>query len=239
MSRKPIILIVPAIACSTTSRIDHSYSLRRNYADAIAELGGFPLIVPYQTDAIDMALDLCDGVMVSGSNPGEDIEPDRLSFEKALVLAAVEMGIPLLGICHGMQLIGQVLGGTRGLINGSGTVTTGADLHCPFDIPDRPAHGVDIADGSLLKAVLGVDRIQTNSFHRHQLLGPGNFTVAARSSDDGVIEVIEGNTKAICLGIQWHPEFLLTPEDRAILQCFVDACRSGSASRHVPDSHLN
>ena len=225
MSRRPVILITSALAGSMASQRDHIYSLRRNYADAVAELGGLPLILPYQRATIDEALNLCDGVVVSGSNPGEIVARDRLDYERALIAAAIARERPLLGICHGMQLIGQVLGGSIVSIDGLNTIKTDDELHFPYEVPDQLAHAIDITDGSRLKALLGVDRIMVNSFHRHELKGPGDFSVAARSPADGVSEVIESKTRALCLGLQWHPEFLVTQEDQVILKHFVDTCR--------------
>jgi enamine deaminase RidA (YjgF/YER057c/UK114 family) len=64
---------------------------------------------------------------------------------------------------------------------------------------------------------------EVNSYHRHQLRGPGRFRVTARSEDD-VIEAFEGDTPELSLGIQWHPEYQLSPLDREILALFVARC---------------
>ncbi len=62
-----------------------------------------------------------------------------------------------------------------------------------------------------------------NSLHRHALVGPGRFRVIAEAPD-GVIEAFEGETHGFCLGVQWHPEYGLTPLDAQVFEAFASAC---------------
>ncbi len=132
------------------------------------------------------------------------ISPERDAFEAALVKAAFESGVPVLGICRGLQLVNVVLGGT--LIT---------DLEEAGHPPHRTVDGVKcthlvrLERGSRLAARVGVESGRVASSH-HQAAGRigAGLTVAARS-EDGVVEALEltdpdGRTRALL--VQWHPE---------------------------------
>ncbi|WP_296740002.1 Atu1372/SO_1960 family protein [Mesorhizobium sp.] len=227
--RRPVILMSPDFRLSADGWTEREYVVRANYAEAISEAGGTALILPYETFDISAALELADGVMITGSTPGLEATQQRRDFELELVRRTLKAGKPLLGICHGMQLIGEWLGGTF-------TTTlpeSDAVDHLPSAVPSRPAHRVTIEPTSDLARILGVDEMEVNSLHRHALMGGGQFRVAARARD-GVIEALEGEPEGgFCLGVQWHPEYRLTEFDSAILRNFVErsARRSGEGTK--------
>lgn len=224
--RRPVILMTPDLRPAPVARSESEYAVRANYAAAIAEAGGLALILPYAAAAVSAALDLADGVLVTGSLPGVEVERERSAFERELVRLALARSKPLLGICHGMQLIGECLGGTvaREMPARAGESVA----HRPGPVPDRPAHAIDIAPESLLARLAGAGRAEVNSLHGHALTGPGRFRPAARAPD-GVLEAFEGDTPGFCLGVQWHPEYGLTPLDRAIFRDFVERCAGRTA----------
>ncbi|MGB3815138.1 MAG: Atu1372/SO_1960 family protein [Shinella sp.] len=221
--RRPVILMTPDMEAQTDAPTEAIYTVRANYAEAISEAGGLPLILPYETQALANALELADGVLITGTLPGAEAGPERRAFELALIEYAVHAGKPLLGICHGMQLIGEWLGGTfvRSL------PASPAVEHLPSAVPDRVAHTVLVEPGSVLAGILDGSEARVNSLHRHALTGAGRFRVAARAPD-GVVEAFEGETPGFCLGIQWHPEYRLSDFDRAIFRTFVE--RSGEGA---------
>ncbi len=225
--RQPVILMTPDIHETTNAATEREYVVRANYAEAIAEAGGIPLILPYESGGISAALAIADGILITGARPGAEVTAHRSEFEKALVRQALDIGKPLLGICHGMQLIGECLGGT--FVTDLPERADDRTAHMPHDVPDRLAHEIDVEPGSSLASWLGDAKTSVNSLHRHALTGSGRFRVVARAPD-GVIEAFEGDTTGFSLGVQWHPEYRLTALDRYVLRTFVDASALKSAT---------
>ncbi|HTO31004.1 MAG TPA: Atu1372/SO_1960 family protein [Pararhizobium sp.] len=226
-SRPPVILITPDFLPNDKAETEHEYAVRTNYAEAISEAGGLALILPYHSEQIADALALCDGILVTGTQPGAEVPARRSTFERTLVHEALAAGKPLLGICHGMQLIGEYLGGSfaKDLPDLAGETTA----HLPHVVPDRLAHEIVLTPGSLLATWQGGTTARVNSLHRHALTGTGRFDVLA-IAPDGVTEAFEAPGDTFCLGVQWHPEYGLTALDRQIFKGFVAKCaerRSG------------
>ena len=83
------------------------------------------------------------------------------------------------------------------------------------------SHDVDIKKNSKLFQIIKKNKIKVNSAHHQSVKNTGkNFTVSAFASDE-VIEAIEHTQHPWCLGIQWHPEFLITDADIAIVKDFI------------------
>lgn len=223
--RWPVILMTPDFSEAPDAPTEKEYVVRANYADAIAEAGGVPLILPYNTRNLAPALALADGILLTGARPGTEVTGARRQFEIQLVEQALKTGKPLLGICHGMQLIGECLGGKF-----QTELPAAAVSHIPQDVPDVLAHEIIVEQGSVLANWVGRRSARVNSLHRHALAGHGRFRVVARAPD-GIIEAFEGETDGFCLGIQWHPEYRLTELDRNIMRAFVDRSAEAAARK--------
>jgi gamma-glutamyl-gamma-aminobutyrate hydrolase PuuD/enamine deaminase RidA (YjgF/YER057c/UK114 family) len=221
--RRPVILMTPDIHETANAATEREYVVRANYAEAIAEAGGIPLILPYESGGISAVLAIADGILITGARPGAEVTAHRSEFEKALIRRALDVGKPLLGICHGMQLIGECLGGT--FVADLPEMTDDRTAHMPHDIPDCLAHEIVVEPRSSFAGWLGDAKTSVNSLHRHALTGSGRFRVIARAPD-GVIEAFEGETTGFSLGVQWHPEYRLTDFDRYVLKTFVDRAAS-------------
>lgn len=220
--KAPVILMTPDLEEAAIAFSERSYIVRANYAEAIAEAGGIPLILPYVRERLSDLIALADGILVTGALPGVHITGERRAFEMALVDAGMKAGKPLLGICHGMQLIGEVLGGTL-----CSELPPGDVSHLPQMVPDTLAHAITLDTSTRFLTGLTADHedqsFWVNSLHQHALVGEGRFNVIARSPD-GVIEAFEGHTPGFCMGVQWHPEYRLTNLDRHILASFIQHC---------------
>ncbi|HWT57669.1 MAG TPA: Atu1372/SO_1960 family protein [Rhizobium sp.] len=224
---RPLILITPDLGETPQQPTECEYVVRSNYAEAITSAGGVPLILPYEAENIEAALALADGIVLTGSRPGAEVADRRRDFERQLVAKALTTGKPLLGICHGMQLIGECLGGEF-----LSELPAAGISHIPQDLPDELAHEIIVEPDSLLAGWVGTGPTRVNSLHRHALSGRGRFRVIARAPD-GIIEAFEGETEAFCLGVQWHPEYRLTALDLEILKAFVARSAEAGESRRV------
>lgn len=230
--KAPVILMTPDLEETAIALSERSYIVRANYAEAITEAGGIPLILPYVREKLTELIALADGILITGAVPGVHITGERRAFEMALVDAGMKAGKPLLGICHGMQLIGEVLGGTL-----CSELPPGDVSHLPQMVPDTLAHAITLNTSTrFLSGLLADDEDQSfrvNSLHQHALVGEGRFHVIARSPD-GVIEAFEGLTPGFCMGVQWHPEYRLTNLDRHILATFVLHCAESALAPRRP-----
>lgn len=208
----------------TTSRQAREEPLRRvealtgqNYADALVGTGLLPTLAPtLPAELAPALLDGVDGLVLAG---GVDIDPalfgqlpspslgvvdaGRDAFELALYGAARDRGLPVLGICRGIQLVAVAAGGT---LHQHLPDVPGTHQHEQGDRGGDPLHPVRLSADSVLLDLVGTDGLTVNS-HHHQAVdaAPVGFRVTARA-DDGVIEALEADAGSFVLAVQWHPE---------------------------------
>jgi putative glutamine amidotransferase len=215
------------------------YELKLAYPDAVLAAGGAPLVLPYSPDddVIARYLDTVRGLVVSGGafdvSPEEygesagakmgPVKPVRTRFERKLLEGALARGMPVLGVCGGMQLLNVVLGGT--LVQDVGTEVPGALEHEQEHDPREAAHDIAIEPGSRLARIAGRARIGANTTHHQAVKAVGRGLAVSGRSEDGVVEAVEGTGAAFVLGVQWHPELLADDANRAIYRAFVEATR--------------
>jgi putative glutamine amidotransferase len=149
-----------------------------------------------------------------------DEEADAFDLEAAG--AAVRLGMPLLAICRGMQVLNVALGGT--LDQHIGDREGYRDHGTPGKGPAM--HPVDLEPGSLVAKAMDAERPECRSSHHQALdeLGQG-LTVAGRS-DDGVVEAVE-HRQGWVLGVQWHPERTAAedPAQQRLFDALVERAR--------------
>jgi putative glutamine amidotransferase len=137
--------------------------------------------------------------------------PDRDRFEIALARGALERGVPLLGICRGMEVLNVACGGT---LDQHIPDRLGHQIHRP--IPGSWAeHDVRLEPGSLAARAAGTEQLTVKS-HHHQGVDrvADDLRPTAWATDDESVEAIESSDGAFALGVLWHPEE--DPEDRVI-----------------------
>jgi putative glutamine amidotransferase len=213
------------------------YAVRQNYCRAVVEAGGVPICLPHETGEVERYLDLIDGLMVTGGH--FDVDPalfgaadrhetvklkgKRTEFEFAITKAAIERSLPTFGICGGQQLLNVVLGGT--LIQHIPDEVASPLAHEQPNPRTEAGHVVRVAEGTLLRRIVGANELPVNSAHHQaaKALGPGVRVNAV--APDGVIEGIELEGSGFCLGVQWHPEYAISEGDRKLFQAFVAAAR--------------
>ncbi len=213
------------------------YALRQNYCEAVERVGGTPILLPHHPTRAAGYLAMIDGLLIAGG--AFDVDPalfgdtarhqsvvlksDRTAFEYAMVSGALARDLPILGICGGEQLLAVVLGGS--LIQ---HIPDSVDTPLAHEQPNprnQPGHTVTAVAGTRLAALCGTAPFPVNSAHHQAVRAVGPGTVIAAHADDGVIEAIEAIGHKFCLGVQWHPEFSLSPADDAVMSAFVEACR--------------
>ncbi len=212
------------------------YALRANYAEAIAACGGLPVGVPHDPALAAALLERLDGLVVTGGafdvdpalygegdrHPTVSLKEGRTAAELALLQGALSRDMPVLGICGGQQLLAVALGGS--LIQHIPDAVPGALEHEQPNPRHEAGHSVEVTPGTRLYAIVGAGTMHVNSAHHQAVRAAGPHAVVNAVAPDGVVEGVEDGRYRFCLGVQWHPEFLIDPGDRRIMQAFVDAC---------------
>ena len=149
---------------------------------------------------------------------------DRTEFEFEITQKAIEFSIPVLGICGGQQLLNVVLGGT--LIQHIPDVIKGKINHEQTNPRDEPSHQINIIKNTKLHKITNTDNMFVNSAHHQAVKKLGKDLIVNCSSDDGVIEGIENPNLEFCIGVQWHPEFLIDKKDIEIFKSLIESSKS-------------
>lgn len=199
----------------------------RYYARAIWQAGGTPLLLPLIPEAAGEVAATLDGLLLTGGVDmapryyGEEPEEQlgavddlRDEAEEALYRAVRARGLPVLGICRGLQVINVLEGGS---------LRQHLDGHNQGQPYDALTHAVTF-EGNGLLAGHHPGELRVNS-HHHQAVkavAPG-LKVAARSQD-GLVEALEGDG---VLAVQWHPEltFESAPETKGAFSAFLELFR--------------
>jgi putative glutamine amidotransferase len=210
------------------------YALRQNYTAAIAAAGGLAVALPHDAGLAEDYLDRLDALIVTGGafdvdpalygdaerHPTVELKSSRTSAELSLLQGALSRNLPVLGICGGEQLLAVALGGT--LIQHIPDAIADALAHEQSTPHTKPGHAVKILPGTLLARIAGSETMQVNTSHHQAVLSPGQAIVNA-VAPDGVIEGIEDPGQKFCLGVQWHPEYLIDEGDARIFAALVGA----------------
>ena len=187
-------------------------ALTMEYIDFIHDAGGSPILLPEGLDP-DAAVEIVDGLLMPGGEDvdprwyghapedGEDLDMARDIREFRLVHAAIDKGIPMLGICRGAQLINVSLGGSLA----DAPLDTLPHSSWDQDLCD-PVHAVELT----ARAPIPAGEYQVNSAHHQMIVTPGEGTEVVAYATDGVVEAITCPDRGI-LGVQWHPECLGNP----------------------------
>jgi putative glutamine amidotransferase len=238
-------MVAPLIGITTSVTVDKTPErayVNGAYIRAVQAAGGIPvLLTPHFTAEAQTALwERLDGLLLTG---GGDIEPSRFGdvahptvsevsparddLELGLTRRAVSEDVPLFAICRGIQVLNVALGGT--LVQDIPSEWPNALPHAQSAPRHEPTHAVKImGEGTHLGRVLGVLEIEVNSLHHQAIKQLGDGLREVAWAPDGIVEGVEipGDGRFV-VGVQWHPEELVTHDQAArnLFAALVDAAR--------------
>ena len=244
--RRPIVGII-----GNTHRIENRFPVQavgeRNLR-AVAEVSGaIPVMfasIPEITD-VGALLEVVDGVVLTGAranvhptrfnvDPCEKHEPydiHRDDVALAVAEACVARGVPLFGICRGLQEMNVAFGGSLhpeireipGRMNHRMPRLENGEIHPDPDVVFADRHEVKLAENGWFAHLLGCPAIRVNSLHGQGILEPGKRVVLEGIAEDGTIEAIRiAEAPALAIGVQWHAEYdpQTNPINKALFEAF-------------------
>lgn len=160
---------------------------------------------------LHQVVNMCDGIILQGGLVS-------CNYEIEVAKKAIELDIPLIGICAGFNNILRAIG--------TDVIYDKTKSHDYYDINYR--HNVNVIKDTKLWEISEQEKMQVNSIHEmlatQELVKP--FATISSLSDDGFVESFELNNKRFILGIKWHPELMLNEEfTNRLFKRFVDECK--------------
>ncbi len=207
------------------------------YARAVIGAGGTPVLLPNLATNIEALLERLDGLLLAG---GEDICPERYGdaerhpkvvvtparddLEIPLARMAVELGLPVLGICRGIQLLNVALGGT--LYQDLPDERPSPVVHRQSEARHIGTHGFTPEAGARLAALIGAEPLRVNTFHHQAVRDVAPGLVVGARAEDGLVEALETADGRV-VAVQYHPEDMapVCPRAAALFAGFVTMCR--------------
>jgi putative glutamine amidotransferase len=249
--RKPVVGVIGS-AYLINDRHNVQIVGQRNLR-AVAEVAGaLPLMfagTPDITD-IDALLGAVDGILLTGARANvhpscfgvepdarhEPYDTDRDTMALSLIEACVGRGVPLFGICRGLQEMNVAFGGSLhpeirelpGRMNHRMPRLENGDIHPDPQVVFADRHEVRLAPHGAFARLLGCETIRVNSLHGQGILDPGKRIVVEGVAEDGTIEAIRiAGAPSFALGVQWHAEYdpQVNPINRTLFKAFGAALR--------------
>jgi len=250
--RKPVVGVI-----GNAHRIENRFMVQlvgeRNLRAVADVSGALPLMFAGEPEITDIAalLDTVDGIVLTGARA--NVHPTRFNTEPdpkhepydihrdevALTLseACVARGVPLFGICRGLQEMNVAFGGSLhpeireipGRMNHRMPRLENGEIHPDPKVIFADRHEVTLTPGGAFATILGRDRIRVNSLHGQGILKPGKRVVIEGVAEDGTIEAIRiAEAESFALGVQWHAEYdpQKNPINRALFQAFGEALKA-------------
>jgi putative glutamine amidotransferase len=194
--------------------------LYTSYIHALEQAGLAPVLITpaHAPSSIAALVEGCAGLVLSG---GEDVDPTHYGEQPSPALGRVEplrdamefealrhatsRGMPVFGICRGLQVINVFFGGTLY----QDIMTDREGEHLPHEQGgswyDR-SHDATVFPETMLSRIVSTSRLHINSFHHQAVKHLGKDLRVVARADDGLVEAIEHRTYPWLLGVQWHPE---------------------------------
>ncbi len=232
----------PLIGLTPLYNADGDYWwMQLTYMRHIEKNGGIPVMIQPtdNLDTLEENLKHFDGILLTGGQDvhpayyGEKILPEcgtiikmRDEIDCFIAKRAMELDMPLFGICRGMQVINATLGGAlfQDIPSQVGTAVN----HRPgLPKPDDTAHTVTFKKGNAMAKLLGRETFNVNSFHHQSVKVPAPGIEVTAYSPDGVAEALLHKEKRFVWGVQWHPERFAYDDflSKSLFTSFINACK--------------
>ena len=210
------------------------FAIRDDYINSIINSNGLPLMLPSNHGLGDHYFKLIDGILITGGDFDIDpklygekkgknivrVDKPRTDFEIKIARLALKKNKPILGICGGQQLLNVALNGS--LIQ---HITKTTIKHEQTQPRNKVSHKVQVNLKSKLYEIVKKKEFRVNSAHHQAIKKIGKNLDINAIAKDGIVEGIESKKHKFFLGIQWHPEFLITNYDKRIFKAFIKACQ--------------
>jgi putative glutamine amidotransferase len=247
--KKPVVGVI-----GNAHRVENRFAVQmvgeRNLRAVADVAGALPLMFAAAPEVTDIGalLDVVDGIVLTGARA--NVHPTRFNTEPhpshepydiarddvalSLTQACVARGVPLFGICRGLQEMNVAFGGSLhpeirelpGRINHRMPRLETGEIHPDHRVIFADRHDVKLTRGGAFAALLGCETIRVNSLHGQGILEPGKRVVVEGIAEDGTIEAIRiADAPGFALGVQWHAEYdpQRNPINRKLFQAFGEA----------------
>ena len=217
-----------------------------DYVEGVAQAGGVPVVLPpvAENGGVARIVDSLDGLLLSGGSdlhpsyygeepiPELDVTiPERDAFEMALLERAMSRGIPIFGICRGLQVLNVALGGTLYQDLAS---QVGPDLvkHRQETPKWQPTHEVEFYSRTRTAEISGSGTVKVNSYHHQAVKDLSDDLIVSGCSSDGLVEAVEYRnlSEQWIVAVQWHAEAM---REAGMEQRRFFAAHVAEAERHA------
>ena len=245
--------LVGVTACRVTGENTAFMRCGEKYVRCVVEPANcMPVIIPALGDRIDIEtmISRLDGLLLTGSSSnvephhyeaapsveGIEHDPYRDAVTLPLIRAAAARGVPMLGLCRGLQEMNVAFGGTlhQRVFDLPDRFDHRMRRDVDYDLKYRPAHAVQLTKGGMLESLIGAPEILVNSLHAQAIDRPGDDVCVEAVAPDGIVEAISvPSAPGFALAVQWHPEWPVPIEgaNKLIFEAFGDACRAYAEAR--------
>src|SRR5215467_11496318 len=246
---KPVVGVI-----ANAHRVEGRFSVQHvgeHNLRAVAEVAdALPVMFAGASDITDIGalLAVVDGVLFPGARANvhparfgtephpahEPYDENRDALALTLIEACVARGVPIFGICRGLQEMNVAFGGSLhpeirelpGRMNHRMARLETGEIHPDPAVIFGDRHDVRLVSGGTFARILGRETIRVNSLHGQGILEPGARVVIEGVAEDGTIEAIRiADAPGFALGVQWHAEYEAKSNwiNRALFQAFGEA----------------
>ena len=243
----PLIGVPVTFSTDNPARMPHHHVGDKYLRSLVDGSRALPMMIPALGDALDFAevVERIDGLLLTGGRANvephhyggppfpedEIVDPARDATVLPLIRACIDKGIPVFGICRGIQEINVALGGSLHyrvhLLPGKMDHRMRRDVDTS---EERMAlrHPVSLAPGGLMEQLAGAGEVMVNSLHGQSIDRPADGLAVEALSRDGVIEGVHlKEAKRLTVGVQWHAEWQIEKHtlSRRLFEAFGEAAR--------------